>query len=157
VAKCGYSAMTGAPVGLVAATSKVILGLKGHANFGLDLTKARVGYDGVTASAVPVLVELCYITWATQPPGTLSTTVTPVQTYGRVTAAGFTAARDWSTTQPTTVTPIDEILLDPNKGLLVYDFPLGTSPDSAVAEGFGYRCTAPAAVNVRGTFHCERA
>ncbi len=107
MSKCGYSAMTGAAVGLVAATSKVILGLKGHANFGLDLIKARIGYDGVTASAIPVLVELCYITWATQPPGTLSTTVTPVQTYGRVTAVGATAARDWSTTQPTVVTPAE--------------------------------------------------
>jgi hypothetical protein len=156
MAKCGYSTPTGAAVALAAATAKVVLGVKGHANFGLDLKKARVGFDGVTASAVPVLVELCYCTYATNSPGTNSTTITPVQTYGRVTAAGFTAARDWSAL-PTVVTPFDEILLDPNKGLLVYDFPLGDTPDSALAEGFCYRCTAPAIVNVRGTFHVERA
>jgi hypothetical protein len=148
--------MTGAAVALAAATAKVTLGIQGNAAFGLDLTKARVGFDGVTATAVPVLVELCYITFATNPPGTNSTTITPVQTYGRVSAHGITAARDWSVL-PTVVTPIDEILLDPNKGLLVYDFPLGTSPDSAFSQGFGYRCTAPAIVNVRGTFHFERA
>jgi hypothetical protein len=156
MAKCGYTVPTGGVVALTAATAKTVLGVKGHANFGLDLKKARVGFDGVTASAVVVLVELCYCTWATNSPGTASTSVTPVQAYGRVSAAGFTAGKTW-TTEPTVLTVFDEILLDPNKGLLVYDFPLGDTPDSALAEGFAYRCTAPANVNLRGTFWVERA
>jgi hypothetical protein len=156
MAKCGYSVPTGGTVALAAATTKTVLGVKGHANFGLDLKKARIGFDGVTASAVVVTVELCYCTFATNSPGTASTSITPAQGYGRVTAAGFTAAKNW-TAEPTAITVLDEITLDPNKGLLVYDFPLGDTPDSAVAEGFVYRCTAPAAVNLRGTFWVERA
>jgi len=156
MAKCGYTVVTAGAVALGAGVAKSVLGVKGHANFGLDLKKARIGFDGVTASAVAVLVELCYCTFATNSPGTASTTLTPAQVYGRVTAAGFTAAKTW-TTEPTVITVIDEILLDPNKGLLVYDFPLGDTPDSALAEGFVYRANAPAAVNLRGTFWVERA
>jgi len=156
MAKCGYTVVTAGVVALGAGVAKSVIGVKGHANFGLDIKKARVGYDGITASAVAVLVEFCYCTFATNSPGTASTTLTPAQAYGRVTAAGFTAGKTW-TTEPTAITVLDEILLDPNKGLLVYDFPLGDTPDSAVAEGFVYRMNAPAAVNMRGTFWVERA
>jgi hypothetical protein len=49
---------------------------------------------------------------------------------------------------------IEEVLGD--RGLVVYDFPFGTTPDSAVSQGFVIRCTAPAAVNVRPTVWAER-
>jgi len=39
---------------------------------------------------------------------------------------------------------------------LLYDFPLGTSPDTAVSNLIGLRCTAPAAVNVNATMWVER-
>jgi hypothetical protein len=156
VAKTGYSIVTGGAVALSAATAKTILGVKSHANFGLDLKKVSVGFDGVTASYVPVLVEVCYCTWATNGPGTNSTSVTPAQTYGRVTAVGATAGKTW-TAEPTALTVIREFLLTPNGGLAFYDWPLGDTPDSAVAEGFAIRCTAPNAVNVRGTMTFERA
>jgi hypothetical protein len=156
MAKCGYTASTAGTVALTAATVKSILGIKGHANFGLEVKKFRVAFDGVTASAVPVLVTLEYCTFATNSPGTASTSVTPAQAYGRVTAVGATAAKTW-TTEPTALTVLDEWLLDPNKGLVIYDFPLGDTPDSAVAEGFVIRCNAPAAVNVRSTIWFERA
>lgn len=155
MAKTGYTAPTGGAVALAAATAKSILGVKGHANFGIDLTKVRVSFDGTTA-ATPVLVELCYATFATNSPGTNSTSVTPAQAYGRVTAVGATAGKNW-TTEPTVLTVIEEELLTPNGGLVVYDFPLGTTPDSAVAEGFVIRCTAPAIVNVRAAMWWERA
>lgn len=155
MAKAGYTVPTGGAVALTAATVKSILGAKGHANFGLDFKKVRISFDGVTASAVPVLCTLEYCTFATNSPGTNSTSITPVQAYGRVSAAGFTAAKTW-TTEPTVLTVIDEFLLDPNKGTVLYDFPLGDTPDSALAEGFIIRCNAPAAVNVRGTLWLER-
>jgi hypothetical protein len=116
----------------------------------------RVGFDGVTASAVPVLVELCYITFATNPPGTNSTASTIDTIYGRVVASGFTAAKNW-TAEPTVVTAFDEFLLTPNGGLIVKDFPRDRTPDSAFNEGFGLRLTAPAIVNVRATMLCERS
>lgn len=155
MAKAGYSAATGAAVALSAATAKSVLGVKSGAAFGVDLKKLRVSFDGVTASAVPVLVELCYATFATNAPGTNSTSVTPAQVYGRVIAHGVTAARTW-TAEPTVLTVLDEWLLTPNGGLALYDIPLGDTPDSAVAEGFTVRLTAPATVNARATLWWER-
>ena len=142
-----YSIVTGA-VALVAATAKTVIGVRAHANSGLQLIALRLGFDGVLATAVPVLVELCYCTWATQPPGTLSTSVTPVQKSGRVLAAGFTAGKDWTTTQPTVLTVLDAWPMTPNGGLALIDVPLGNECDCALAEGFALRFTAPAAVNV---------
>lgn len=155
MARVGYSATTGGAVALTAATAKSILGVKAHANSGVDLKKFRVAFDGVTASAVPVLVELCYSTFATNSPGTASTSVTPAQAYGRVLAVGATAAKTW-TTEPTVLTVVEEFLLTPNGGVIFYDWPLGDTPDSALAEGFVIRCTAPATVNVRGSIWWER-
>ncbi len=155
MAKAGYTTSTEAAVALVAATAKSILGVTGPAQFGVDLKKLRIGFDGVTASAVPVLVELCYATFATNPPGTSSTATTVDQVYGRAITAGFTAAKNW-TAEPTVLTAIDEWTLTPNGGLVIYDFPLGDTPDSAVSQGFVIRCNAPAAVNVRGSLWFER-
>src|SRR5947207_1727566 len=126
-----YDAPTGGAVALSAATAKTILGWKAHANSGLLLLDYEVGFDGVTASAVPVLVEICYATWATNAPGTNSTSVTPAQRNGRVLTVGATAGKTW-TVEPTVLTVIREKLLTPNGGLVVYDFPLGKEPDCAL-------------------------
>ncbi|WP_433234014.1 hypothetical protein [Actinomadura nitritigenes] len=155
MAKAGYSAVTGGAIALTGGTAKTVLGLKGHANFGLDLKKVRIGFDGVTATNVPVLVELGYCTWASNSPGTNSTSVTPAQIYGRATAVGATAGKNW-TTEPTAITTVEEWLLTPAGGLVLYDFPLGDTPDSAVSEGFVLRCNAPAGVNVRAGLQFER-
>lgn len=155
MAKVGYSAVTGGAVALAAATAKSILGVKSHANSGTDLQHVEVAFDGVTASAVPVLIEMCYCTFGANSPGTNSTSVTPAQLYGRTLTVGATAAKTW-TAEPTTITVLEERLLTPNGGLVIYDWPLGRTPDSALGEGFVIRCTAPAAVNVRATLEWER-
>lgn len=156
MAKAGYQISTGAAVALSAATAKSILCVLAPAQFGVDLTKLRVGFDGVTASAVPVLVELCYSTAASNStPGTNNTTGTVNQIYGRSITNGFTGFYN-STTEPTVLTPVDRWTLTPNGGLVIYDFPLGTSPDTAVSHGFVIRCTAPAAVNVNASLQFER-
>lgn len=155
MSQSGYSTTTEGAVALSAATAKSILGIKAHANSGIELKGFAIGFDGVTASAIPVLVELCYATFATNSPGTNSTSTTIRQNYGRVLAAGFTAARNW-TAEPTVLTVVKEFLLTPNAGLIAYQWPLGQEPDSALGEGYVLRLTAPAAVNVRGTMDCER-
>jgi hypothetical protein len=155
MAKTGYIATTGGAVALAANTAKTVLGWKSHANFGLDLRKFSVSFDGVTASAVPALIEVCYCTWASNSPGTNSTSVTPVQLYGRSLTVGATAGKTW-TTEPTTLTTIREFLLTPYGGLVMYDWPLGDSPDCALGEGFALRVTAPAVVNVRAELVVER-
>lgn len=159
MAKSGYAVTTGGAVSLSAATAKTILGVRSNAAFGLDLKKFRVSFDGVTAAAVPALVELCYCTWATQGTmGTNNTTLTSAvaQLYGRALTHGVTAGKAW-TTEPTVLQPIDEWLLTPNGGLVILDIPLGDTPDCGLSEGFALRVNAPAAVNVRGALWWERA
>lgn len=158
MAKSGYSVTTEGPVALSSGVAKTILGIKSGAttaNFGVDWLKYRIGFDGVTASAVPVLVQLCAATFATNAPGTNSTSVTVQVAGGRLAATGFTAAKNW-TTEPTVLGVIDAFPLTPNGGTIMYDWPLGTSPDSPLGEGFVIRCTAPAAVNVHAAMWFER-
>lgn len=150
-----YSCPGGAAVALSAATAKTVIGAKAHANSGLLWTKYRLAFDGVTASAVPVLVEEVYCTFATNAPGTNSTSITPVQILGRVLTAGFTAAYNW-TAEPTVITVMNSYLLTPNSGTLFYDVPLATEVDTALGEGFGIRLTAPATVNARATLYVSR-
>lgn len=150
-----YSVLSGSSVALAAATAKSVLGVRAHANSGLMLRRFSIGFDGVSASGVPVLCELCYCTFAANAPGTNSTSVTPAQKTQRAMAAGFTAARNW-TTEPTAITVIEHFLLTPNSGLVLYDYPLDTEPDSALAEGFVIRCTAPAIVNVLASMDVSR-
>lgn len=155
MAAVGYKATTEGAVALSAATAKSIIGVKAHANSGLQLKGYKIGFDGVTASAVPVLVEIGYCTFGANAPGTNSTSTTPVQKYGRSLTAGFTSGKTW-TTEPTTITVLEEFLLTPNAGLIAFQYPLGQEPDTALAEGFVIRCTAPATVNVRASLDVER-
>jgi hypothetical protein len=162
MAKAGYSITTGpagtAGVALVAATAKSILTLIAPATFGIDLTKIRVGFDGVTASAVPVSVEMCDNTLATNStPGTANTNgnTSINQVYGRAITAGFTGFYN-STSEPTVLTSYDRWTLTPNGGLVIYDWPLGSTHDTPVSAGVTMRCTAPAAVNVTASMWAER-
>jgi hypothetical protein len=155
VAKAGYSANTEGTVALAAATAKTVLGVNGTANFGVDLLGFTVSFDGVTSGNGGVLVELCQSTFATNAPGTASTTVTVDQRYGRAMTAGFTAAKNW-TTEPTALTVVAEFWIDPYKSIYSHDYALGNTPDSAVSNGFVLRCNAPQVVNCRATFRFER-
>jgi hypothetical protein len=155
MAAVGYSAITGASVALAAATAKTVLGVKAHANSGLQVKGFSLQFDGITSSALVVLCELCYTTWATNSPGTNSSSVTPLQNYGRALTAGFTAGKTW-TTEPTVLTVLRAFLVPPDKGSFTYQFPLGQEPDCALAEGFALRLTAPAIVNAFASFDVER-
>lgn len=157
MAKAGYSLSTLAAVALSAATAKSILTVIAPSQFGIDLTKIRLGFDGVTASAVPVLVEMCDNTLASNSTvGTGNTTAgTPVQTYGRTITPGFTGFYN-STSEPTVLTAFDRWTLTPNGGLVIYDWPLGSTHDTPVSAGITCRLTAPAAVNANMTMWFER-
>lgn len=152
----GYAVHATTAVPLVAATAKSVIGVSATANFGCVLKKYRIAFDGVTASAIPVYVEICNATFATNAPGTASTAETLWQVYGKGITGGFTVARNW-TTEPTVVSPLDTFTLTPNGGTVLYDYPLGDCPDVGVSNGFVIRCTAPAAVNMRGSLWFERA
>src|SRR3954464_15975206 len=101
MSKTRYSVQTGAAVALSAATAKTVLAVIAPAQFGVDLVGYEIAFDGVAASAVPVLVEICYSTFATNStPGTANSTGTVTQPAGRVITAGFTASHG-STSEPT--------------------------------------------------------
>jgi len=158
MAKAGYLVGTNGAVSLAAATAKTVLAVKSNAAFGLDLKKVRFGFIGTSAAEVPVLVELCYLTWATGVVGTNSTSQTANihQEYGRQLTHGVTAASAW-TVEPTVLTALEEQLITPNGGSVMYDFPLGDTPDCALSEGFAIRMTAPSATFCRALFKWERA
>jgi hypothetical protein len=158
VAKVGYTCGTEGEVSLSAATTKTIIGVKAHANSGLDLLKVAIHALASGSSAPgfePILVEVMYATWASNSPGTNSTSTTPRQVYGRVLTAGFTAGKNW-TAEPTTLTPIDgEFALHPQTGWMEWK-PYGATPDCALAEGFVVRCNSDNAVAVRANLLVER-
>lgn len=155
--KAGYSAVTEAAVALVAATAKTVVGVLAPAQFGCDLRGASVGFDGVTSTDKAVLVEICACTFATNPPGTNSTSATVQQGYGRTITAGFTAAYNW-TTEPTVLAVLFSTLLTPIGGTLPIDLLNGGETyDNAVSTGFAIRLTAPtSAVNARAWLRFER-
>lgn len=155
MAKTGYSAPSLADVALVGATPKSVVGVLAPASFGVDLTGFEIGLLGNTSGQVPGRIELCYATFASNPPGTNSVTVAPPQTYGRTIAAGFTAAYDWSA-EPTVLTVLQVWPLATTAGLVIYNFPADKGYDSDVSDGFVLRVTSPNAVNVRATLHFER-
>ena len=158
MAYSGYSINSGAVGALTAATARSIVGVKAHANSGLVVKAITAMLDGVTASWPPTLVELCYCTWATQSPGTASTSISTIpQKYGRVLTAGFTAAYNW-TTEPTVLTVIDAWWIPSDKGVIAYQYPLGQEPDCALAEGYVLRFTSGtgATPNARGGMVVER-
>ena len=154
MSKSGYAINTEGEVSLSAGVAKTVLGAKAGASIGLDLQAFEIDFDGVTASAEPILVEVCYCTWATNSPGTNSTATLEPQLYGRVITADFTGGKNW-TAEPTGVSVLWPFALDPNKGLFSYDFSLGQTPDCAVAEGFVIRCNAPATVSCRANMRLE--
>lgn len=150
MAKAGYIAATGATVATGTAL-KTILTVIAPAQFGADLKKIHFGFDGVTASAVPVLCEL----WSFTTDGT-GTGGTVQQVYGRTITAGFTTKYNY-TVEPTGFTgPLESWLLSPNGGTVLYDWPLGDTPDTAVSNGFAFRTTAAATVGCRATLWFER-
>lgn len=155
MASTGYSCTTSADIALAAATAKSVLGVTAPAQFGVDFRGFQLSFNGVTASAVSVLWELCQATFATNGPGTNSTSTTVQQTHGRTITAGFTAAQNWSV-EPTVLTVIESDLVTPNAGGFFFDYPLERSPDNAVSTGFVLRLTAPATVSARSTFKFGR-
>ena len=156
MAKAGYECSTEADVALVASTAQSVLGVLAPAQFGCDLRGFTIAFDGVTTTDKPVLVEICASTFATNGPGTNSTSNTVNQIYGRSVTAGFTGAYHW-TTEPTVLTVVKVFRVTPNGGTFDYDWPLGETLDNDVSKGFAMRLTAPtSAVNARATFRFER-
>jgi hypothetical protein len=161
MAACGYSVGVGADISLAANVTQSILGIRSGASFGLVLKKMSLGSRGsgsTAPTAVPLLVEVCSCTFATNgTAGTNNTAETVLQTYGRVLTSGMTAMSAW-TAEPTVLNVLDEFALHVQQSYKE-GFPLGEEFDCDLNNGFVIRVTNPTGnptVLMRPMVHVER-
>jgi hypothetical protein len=153
MASVAYTVNSGS-IGMVAATAKTILNVISPASFGIVLVGFEISFDGVTAAAQSVLVEVCQSsqggagTPAGSPP-------TPTQVRGQTIAHGCTIAHNYSA-EPTTLVAAYDWWLDPYKGVFDRLWPLGRELEQGVSKGICVRVTAPAIVNARASIEWER-
>ena len=128
------------------------------ANSGLIVVEFGVSFDGVTASAVPALVELVSSTQATAGTGTGTPTVT--QTRGRVTGGEPPTVAGRYSAEPTVLVRHRAWYVRQDGGLLVVQFPLGREPEiddsGGAIKGYGIRVTVSANVNVMAYMEVEK-
>jgi hypothetical protein len=128
-------------------TNLVAIAPAGH---GLSLVEFGVSFDGVTASAVPVLVELCQSTQATAGTGAASPPAA-AQVRGRSTSGSAPTVSHNHTAEPTALTVVRQWLVSPNGGLFVYPVPLGREIECDSSGGtikaLAARVTSAATVN----------
>lgn len=147
-----YTVETNGDIALSAATAKTIMNVINATNGLIRIVEIGVSFDGTSATAEPVTVELCNSTQATA--GT-STAHTILQTGGPTRTVQATAARNY-TAEPTTLTVLKRWLVHPAGGGIIVQFPLGREPEQVTtADGLCIRCTAPATVNVQGYMEFE--
>lgn len=153
MSKVAWVASTEGEVALAATTAKTVLSVIAPANKVVVVTVVHVDFDGVTAAAEPVLVEL--LRGTTDGTGTA---VTLRRVRGHVSATPAATSKKNYTAEPTGLTLIQDRALDPYKGFFEKDHPLGREIDvggGAAAEVLALRLTAPAAVNVRAFLEIE--
>lgn len=140
---------TGGAVALTAATAKTVVMLIASTANQPSWVEVAISFDGVTATAVPALVE-----WVSSTQGTAGTTTsfTAKQIRGWPAQSAQTTAAYNYTAEPTTLEAFKKRLVTPNGGLIVLQSPLGREPTGLVTaatqfKGMGVRITAPATVN----------
>jgi hypothetical protein len=143
MANVGYKIQSLSSNALTASVTRTVVGVKSGAAFGLQVVKWGFSFNG-SAAAAGIECQLVYSTWATNAPGTNSTSITATQDYGRVLTNGITGAGHW-TTEPTALTVIESKFIQ-QSGAYEWSVPLGKEPDCALGEGFAVRVITPAAV-----------
>jgi hypothetical protein len=143
MANVGYKIQSLSSNALTASATRTVVGVKSGAAFGLQVVKWGFSFNG-SAAAAGIECQLVYSTWATNAPGTASTSITATQDYGRVLTNGITGAGHW-TTEPTALTVIESKFIQ-QSGAYEWSVPLGKEPDCALGEGFAVRVITPAAV-----------
>lgn len=144
-----------AAVALTAATPKTVVGFVAPTNIAEKIIGWEWYANGSTSTAVPITVELCQCTFATNAPGTNSTSVTPRKANTNMAETfQLAAAVNW-TAEPTVITVVQTKYLPAYNGkdskYSPFD-PLFIVPGAA---GWLVRMTAPANVTVSGTITFE--
>jgi hypothetical protein len=140
-----FSAATGA---------KTVLNAIAGANQAIELIEWGISFDGVTASAVPATVNLCFSTQATA--GTSAGSIPAVvQTTGNTRTAQFTVGHNY-TAEPTVLSVIEQVFVPQYMGVFVKQYPLGQEPGTDYSGGtvkaIALRVNTSATVNVLAYF-----
>src|SRR5688572_20733405 len=142
-------------VALTAATAKSTVGVKAAANVCLKLLEAAASFDGATSSNAPAVVDFDRSTFATNGPGTSSTSLTPLKRDpGRAETVQATAAHTW-TSQPTVLTANHSKDIGQFNGLYHYINPFSSPHIIVGGQGFVITMTSPNNVNATGHLTCE--
>lgn len=157
MAQVGYCVVQASAFAATTGAKTALLVLAG-ANSGLVVTEFGISFDGVTASAVPALVELVSTTAATA--GTSGETPTITQVRGRVTGGEPPTGGSKYSVEPTTLVRHRAWYVSPNGGILVMQFPLGREPETddsgGTIRGYGIRVNVSANVNVYSYMEVEK-
>ncbi len=151
-----YSVTT-ATVFAMTAGAKTALMAIAPAGHGLTLVEASVSFDGVTATAVPALVEIVTSTQAGA--GTSGVTPTITQTRGRTTGGSAPTGGSNYTVEPTTLVRVRVYYIPQFMSGQTYQLPLGREIEcdssAGTLKGLGIRVTVSANVNFVGYMEVE--
>lgn len=134
---------------------KTALGGKASTNVVVKVLEAAFSFDGSTSTATPAQCEFDQITFATNGPGTNSTSVTPAKKdTGRAETVQSTWGKTW-TSQPTVITVQWPIAVAQYNGIYHYINPF-VSPFIIIGgQGAGISINSSATVNFSGKLSCE--
>ena len=134
----------------VATTAKTLLYLKAGSTNPAVISAFGISFDGVTASAVPALVEMCSSTGATA--GTAGSIGTVKMIKGYPSYTPISTATGQYSAEPGTLTSIAQWHVPAFMGSMVIQWPLGREPTLQITSAtdmlaVSFRVSAPAAVN----------
>ena len=134
---------------------KTAIAIDAATNVCVKVMEASFSFDGSTSGNAPAQCEFDQITFATNAPGTNSTTVTPSKSdTGRGETIQATAGKTW-TAQPTVITLQWPIAVGQYNGIYHYVNPF-VSPFIIIGgKGAGISINTPNTVNFSGKLHAE--
>ncbi len=131
-------------VALVAATAQTLILLQEASDYFIEqLVEFGISFDGVTAGAVPVQVDVTRV----QSTGTSGVNAAVARTDSGISNASRSTAATGFTVEPSSPVVFKSMYVDPNKGLFIYQFPPGTRSVGGGSTWPAIRATAPANVN----------
>lgn len=151
-----YRLVSGTPFasGTAIHTFMMAIAPAGH---GLSLTEFAVSADGVTSTAVPLLLEVVTSTQAGV--GTSVVTPTITQVRGRTTGGSAPTGGGNYSAEPTILVSVARWYLPTFMGQFTYQFPLGREIEcdssGGTIKGLGIRVTSAATVNLVGHMEVE--
>lgn len=145
--------VSGKAIALVANTLTTVLGIKCPANQAVVVDEIDVGLDGTNSANGPAIIDVGQCTYATNPPGTNSSSVTPAASdSGRPETIQSTAGKTW-TAQPTVIVIWKSFLVPCFMGSALVPLPQLKPLICKGGGGVSVAATTPAGVtpNLTGT------